>query len=155
MEFTLRNRQRRIKASWTAIAARAARAAAHVAARHPEAFAQIEEIEVTVLSDARIARVHTEFLDDPTPTDVITFHHGEILLGAETIASNAARHGTTLDDELLLCIIHGCLHLAGYLDASLRDFRLMKAEQERILKWLCSPTPARKTLLTRLPRHVI
>jgi len=134
--LTLRNRQRRIKASWATITAQAIRAAEHVAASHPEAFAHIEQIEVTVLSDAQIARIHAKFLDDPTPTDVITFHHGEILLGAETIADNAARHGTTLDDELLLCIIHGCLHLAGYLDASPRDFRRMKAEQERILKWL-------------------
>jgi len=131
--FSLHNRQRRVKAPWSDIAARGARAAAHVTAKYPEEFVAIEKIEVSVLSDARITRVHAEFLDDPTPTDVITFHHGEILLGAETIAANAVRHGTTLEDELLLCIIHGCLHLAGYLDASPHDFRRMKVEQERIL----------------------
>ena len=134
VKFSLHNRQRRVKAPWTRIAERGARAAEYVAAKHLEAFANIGEIEVSVLNDAEISRIHADFLGDPTPTDVITFHHGEILLGAETIASNAAHYGETLERELLRCIIHGCLHLAGFLDASPEDFQRMKTEEEVTLR---------------------
>mgnify|MGYP000738786712 CR=1 FL=1 len=52
--------------------------------REDAVLATLEEVEITFVDDAEIARVHGEFLDDPTPTDVITFHHGEILISADT-----------------------------------------------------------------------
>ncbi len=46
-----------------------------------EPLARLREVEATIVSDRSIARVHGQFFNDPTPTDVITFQHGEILLG--------------------------------------------------------------------------
>jgi rRNA maturation RNase YbeY len=42
--------------------------------------------------------------------------------------------GQSWRDELLLYIIHGCLHLCGYDDIRKADARKMAVEQERILK---------------------
>jgi len=91
-------------------------------------------VEVAILSDARIARVHGEFFEDPTPTDVITFQHGEILLGAETIGDNARGYHQTASEEAARCIIHGLLHLAGWDDLNSRDQKKMIGLQERIFK---------------------
>lgn len=91
------------------------------------------EIEVSLVSDEAIARVHGEFMDDPTPTDVITFHHGEILVSVETARREGPGHGNTADEETLLYIIHGLLHLNGYTDLREPDRSVMHRLQERIL----------------------
>jgi len=101
--------------------------------REDAVLATLEEVEVSYVSDAEIARVHGEFLDDPTPTDVITFHHGEILISAETAARQALDHGQTLEHELALYLIHGLLHLAGWHDEEETEAAEMAQTQESIL----------------------
>jgi len=96
-------------------------------------LAKLTVIEASILSDRLIAQVHREFFDDPTPTDVITFHHGEILLGAGVVAENAERFGRSVDEEAALCLIHGMLHLAGWDDLTPADARKMASRQEQIL----------------------
>jgi len=96
-------------------------------------LADLEEIEVSLLSDEAISAVHGEFMDDPTPTDVITFQHGEILVSAETAARCADQHGHPAEREALLYVIHGLLHLNGHDDLSEPARMAMHAEQERIL----------------------
>jgi len=91
-------------------------------------------IEATILSDRKIAAVHHEFFDDPTPTDVITFHHGEILIGAGVVTENARRFARTPDEEAALCLIHGLLHLAGWDDLTSADAKKMARRQEQIFK---------------------
>lgn len=66
----------------------------------------LEEIEISLISDDAIAQVHGDFLADPTPTDVITFHHGEILVSLDTARREAPQHGETFARETLLYIIH-------------------------------------------------
>jgi probable rRNA maturation factor len=102
--------------------------------REDAVLATLEEVEITYVSDAEIARVHGEFLDDPTPTDVITFHHGEILISAETAARQALDHGQTLEHELALYLIHGLLHLAGWHDEEEAEAAEMAHTQESILQ---------------------
>jgi len=94
----------------------------------------LEEIEITVVSDRTIGKVHGDFFDDPTATDVITFPHGEILLGAATIASNAAEYGHQPSEELALCVVHGFMHLGGWDDLTPSDARKMARRQEQIFK---------------------
>ncbi|MCA1963104.1 MAG: rRNA maturation RNase YbeY [Prosthecobacter sp.] len=94
----------------------------------------LEDIEITLVTDAEIARVHGEFLDDPTPTDVITFHHGEILISAETAAAAAPEHGQSLDEELALYLIHGLLHLSGWEDETPADAAAMAQTQAALLR---------------------
>ena len=123
---------------WLEQAARLAMPYCLKAAKTPEAFDLLPEIEVSIVTDDEIARVHSEFMSDPSPTDVITFHHGEILISADTAAREGPPHGHTTDQELLLYIIHGLLHLGGWDDHDPEEQREMHAAQDQILKELMS-----------------
>ena len=95
-------------------------------------------IEVTFLSDRAITKVHADFLDDPTPTDVITFRHsetlGEILVGVPTAAAHAKKFHQPVDHEMALCVIHGLLHLLDYDDMTPAECDIMHRRQDEILK---------------------
>ncbi len=52
----------------------------------------LESVEIAIVDDATIARVHGQYLNDPTATDVITFPYGEILVSCETELKYAASH---------------------------------------------------------------
>ena len=93
----------------------------------------LEEVEVSFITDEAIAKVHADFLADSTPTDVITFAHGEILISTETAIRQAAEHGQAPGREVALYIIHGLLHLNGHEDESEGGFSTMKRLQESIL----------------------
>jgi probable rRNA maturation factor len=92
------------------------------------------EVEITLLGEAAIAKVHGEFLEDTTPTDVITFEHGEILIGVPIAAANARKFRQPADHEVALCAIHGLLHLLGYDDLTEKERVIMHARQEEILQ---------------------
>lgn len=98
----------------------------------------LEEVEVSIVSDEVIAQVHQDFMDIPGATDVITFAHGEIVISAETASNYAADYGHTFDKELMLYMIHGLLHLAGHEDADPQERKVMEKIQEEILEqvWL-------------------
>lgn len=91
------------------------------------------EVEASIVSDDDIARIHGEFMDDPTPTDVITFQHGEILVSADTAALRGPEHGHETETELLLYLVHGLLHLAGWEDHDEAERTEMHRIQDRIL----------------------
>jgi len=97
-------------------------------------LSSLAAVEISILNDADIGKVHDEFFLDPSPTDVITFPYGEILLGAGVIAENARQFGNTPDEEAAICIIHGLLHLAGWEDAKAEERKRMHAQQEQIFK---------------------
>lgn len=136
-KLTIYNHQRaqKVDARWIQRTARAALPACLVAARDADAplFA-LPEIEVSIISDQQITRVHAGFLEDATPTDVITFHHGEILVSADTAARQGPEHGQPLNCELALYVIHGLLHLAGWDDHDPAEQKQMHALQEDILR---------------------
>lgn len=81
-----------------------------------------------------MAKIHREFLDEPGPTDVITFPYGEIVVCAPVAASRALEFRQTVTGELALYCIHGLLHLAGQDDIRPGDAKRMHREQDRILK---------------------
>jgi len=94
---------------------------------------EFDEIEVSLVSDEVISGVHGEFMEDPTPTDVITFHHGEIIVSLDTARREGPRHGNSFAEETLLYIIHGLLHLNGHTDLLEPDRTAMHRVQESIL----------------------
>ena len=87
---------------------------------------QSAEISVAIVDDSRMHALNRQYLDHDYPTDVLSFvlEHdaaagsleGEIIASADYAAREAARYGWTTDDELLLYVIHGCLHLVGHED---------------------------------------
>lgn len=104
------------------------------AARRGSVIGKLEEIGIILVSDGRMAALHGEFLSDPSPTDVITFQHGEIVVSAETAVREARRRALRVPEEVARYAIHGLLHLAGWSDAGARAAREMLAAQEKILR---------------------
>jgi probable rRNA maturation factor len=106
--------------------------------------AGIEEatISIAVVDDPTIAKLHDEFLNDPEPTDVLSFIlersqgvlEGEVVVSAETAMASAPRFGCTAEDELLLYVIHGTLHLVGYDDKTPRKRSLMRKREREYRK---------------------
>lgn len=101
------------------------------------------ELSLAFLTDAALAQLHADFLDDPTPTDVITFEGnptlgtaGEICVSADTAATYACRHRRDFGTELLLYLVHGWLHLSGYDDLQPAKKRVMRRAEARALRLL-------------------
>ncbi len=104
-----------------------------VALRSASVLADLEEVEVSFVDDETIGDVHLRFMDISGATDVITFDHGEIHISVETAQQQALEFGNSFERELMLYIIHGLLHLAGYEDAAQPDRERMDSLQQAIL----------------------
>lgn len=91
-------------------------------------------VEIAVVDDETIARVHDEFLNDPSETDAITFPYGEILVSCDTSARYAAEHNLSPQEELFRYMVHGLTHLHGYLDYEPADREALFAVQEPLVE---------------------
>lgn len=83
-------------------------------------------ISLTVVDDDEMHALNREHLDHDYPTDVLSFPLsdpgemlvGEIVVSTSTAVSNANEYGNRADEELLLYVVHGMLHLIGLDDKS-------------------------------------
>ncbi|MDI1318686.1 MAG: rRNA maturation RNAse YbeY [bacterium] len=131
----------------------------HSALRIPPSAIPPGELSLVFLTDPALARIHGDFMDDPTATDVITFEGdpaaglaGEICVSADTAARyvgllegrspdrpRSAGRPTlqeTFSTELALYVVHGWLHLAGYDDLQPAKKRRMRAAEARAMQLL-------------------
>jgi probable rRNA maturation factor len=99
------------------------------------------DLSLVFLTDAALARLHADFLGDPTSTDVITFEGdpalgvaGEICVSVDTAVTYARKHRRDFNAELTLYLIHGWLHLAGYDDLQPARKRVMRRAEARAMK---------------------
>ena len=135
MDIVVNNRQRRVpvRLQWLRQTAKAALAEClHHSDDGLFALKQLPAVEVAVVSDAVISKVHVDFMNLQGSTDVITFDHGEIVVSAETAAAYAIQHGHGVDEELALYIVHGLLHLNGYDDRPAAAKKRMFRVQEKV-----------------------
>ena len=93
----------------------------------------ITELNVILVSNRRMAKLHRRFLHLPGSTDVITFQHGEIFVSVETARSQARRFGNSVEGELCLYIAHGLLHLQGFDDKNSADAAEMDRAQKKLV----------------------
>jgi probable rRNA maturation factor len=99
----------------------------------------LPEIEFILVDRATMARVHGDFLGDPTETDVITFPYGEILVCPAVAQDRAVEFGHDLQTEVLLYCLHGLLHLAGYDDTKQKLALEMEKAQAELLRKVTGP----------------
>ena len=121
------------------IAAEAAALALSHAAVADSPLFHLATLEVALVDDETSDRVHREFMNIEGPTDVITFHHGEIVIGAQVAGRQAAQYGEPLAREVLRYLVHGLLHLAGHEDAEPDSRAAMESAQEAIVSQLWTP----------------
>ena len=108
--------------------------------RETLAFAERPALEVALLltDDAEIADFHGRFLDDPTPTDVITFPREDgngvdLVVSVERAHAIAADTGHAPQNELALYVVHGLLHACGFDDLDAAARREMRAAERVVL----------------------
>lgn len=101
------------------------------------------ELSLVFLTDAALAKLHGDFLADPSQTDVITFEGeptaglaGEVCVSVDTAAAYAKGRKIDFSAELTLYLVHGWLHLAGYDDLQPAKKRVMRRAEARALALL-------------------
>jgi probable rRNA maturation factor len=112
---------------------RAVRGAAEACRRAADLVLKGRDVVVALVDDSTIARLHGRFLGDPTPTDVLSFPHGEIVASGETARREARARGIDPLHELLLYVVHGALHLAGHRDKGRAERGRMRAAERQAL----------------------
>ena len=106
-----------------------------------EGFKRIGELNFIFCSDSYLLEINKQYLDHDTFTDIVTFDSsedqdtiaGDIFISVERISENATTFGVTQRDELHRVIIHGVLHLCGYLDKKKEDKELMTRKENSCL----------------------
>ena len=95
------------------------------------------DLSIVLVGPERMRRINKQYLRHDEVTDVITFE-GEIIICPSEAARNARRYGTTLQRELVLYVIHGILHLAGFDDKAVEDALRMRKKEQKLLQEICS-----------------
>ena len=98
-------------------------------------------LSIAVVDDPTIHALNQRYLAHDYPTDVLSFAlakddnrlEGEVVVSAETAVRAAQDFGWSADDELLLYVVHGTLHLVGYDDATDELRTQMRAAERRYL----------------------
>jgi len=111
------------------------------------------ELAVILLNDRQITEINETYLRHQGPTDVISFDYiqdfqmnefspedpytvGELYISLDTAARQGKEYGKSVNDELLLYIVHGILHLCGYDDHNEKDIKEMRKAETRVLNQL-------------------
>ncbi|MBY0457917.1 MAG: rRNA maturation RNase YbeY [Gemmataceae bacterium] len=106
------------------------------------------KVTLAFVDNAHIHRLNRQFLSHDEPTDVLTFPYtdpgaksleGEVVIGYEVATEYATDRGHELALELLLYVIHGCLHLSGYTDTDPAAEQKMRAKEREYLDKLGLP----------------
>ena len=103
------------------------------------------ELSIALVDDDAMASLNEGYRGVARPTDVLAFsllegegarHRGKLLgdvvIGIETAARQAAERHRALRDELLRLLIHGVLHLLGYDHEEDDEARVMRREERRL-----------------------
>lgn len=100
-------------------------------------------VEVILVSDADIRKLHKTWMGKSSATDVITFPidteppiYAEIYISVETARRQAKDYGVSLRNELCRLAVHGALHLAGYDDGTPEEREAMHKLENRYIKGL-------------------
>lgn len=105
-------------------------------------------ISLAVVDDKTIHDLNKRFLSHDYATDVLSFlssveddHlEGEVIVSADTAISSAADYDWPPMHELILYILHGVLHLAGYDDHTSEDrLRMRELESQHLRALGISP----------------
>jgi probable rRNA maturation factor len=112
-------------------------------ARALDPDAHWKEVSLVLMDDDGMAKVNSEHLGKPHPTDVISFSYaslpgepegasGEVLVNVErAVVEGRRRKSPSL--ELALYIAHGCLHLAGETDDTPGARQRMQRREKMLL----------------------
>jgi probable rRNA maturation factor len=99
------------------------------------------QLAVRVVNEASMSQLHQEHANISDTTDVLTFDngstgtsiHADIAICSDVAFSVASDRNHTLNEELLLYVVHGVLHCMGFDDHQEDAHQKMHEEEDRIL----------------------
>jgi probable rRNA maturation factor len=112
---------------------------------HPQA-----ELSVVLVDEAAMQQLHLQWMDEPGPTDVLSFPMdelrpgtddedsepgllGDVVVCPQVAAVQARGAGHSAHEEMLLLTTHGILHLLGYDHAEPGEEKEMFELQRKLL----------------------
>lgn len=112
---------------------------------HPDA-----ELAIVLVDEAAMEQLHLQWMDEPGPTDVLSFPMdelrpgtddaqtpagllGDIVLCPQVAVAQAESAGHTATEELTMLTVHGLLHLLGFDHAEPDDEKEMFGLQHELL----------------------
>lgn len=112
---------------------------------HPQA-----ELSILLVDEAVMSELHEQWMDEPGPTDVLSFPMdelrpgtqaepspagllGDVVLCPQVAARQARDAGHSTTEELLLLTTHGILHLLGFDHAEPEEEKEMFGLQRQLL----------------------
>ena len=116
---------------------------------HPQA-----ELSVVLVDEAAMSDLHVRWMNEPGPTDVLSFPMdelrqpqddeepepgmlGDVVICPQVATRQALAAGHHRDDEMALLLTHGILHLLGYDHAEAEEHAEMFGLQARLLaEWV-------------------
>jgi probable rRNA maturation factor len=110
----------------------------------------LTELSVLLVDTDAMSDLHVRWMDEPGPTDVLSFPMdelrpgrdddptpagllGDVVLCPDVAAEQARRAGHSTSEELLLLTVHGILHLLGFDHAEPEEEKEMFGLQRRLL----------------------
>jgi len=103
-------------------------------------------VDLEVVGADEMAALNEQYLRHAGPTDVLSFNlsdgddgplNAQIIVCGDVAAAEGRQHGLTPQQELMLYVIHGLLHLTGHDDRTAGKARAMRARQEELLGRFC------------------
>ncbi len=109
------------------------------------------DVAILLVDEGAMEALHVQWMDEPGPTDVLSFPMdelrpgtedaptpegllGDIVLCPQVAESQAQTAGHTTQDELILLTTHGLLHLLGFDHAEPEEEREMFALQRDLIQ---------------------
>ena len=95
-----------------------------------------KEISLVFVAPRRMQGLNKRFLGHDYVTDVITFDLGdcaEIIICPVMALTHAKVYSQGVNKEILLYVLHGLLHVAGYDDKRKSDIKRMRLKEKKLL----------------------
>lgn len=110
-------------------------------------------LSIVVTDDETVRGLNRQYRQVDAPTDVLSFsaesempgaedeppYLGDLIVALPTVERQAASEGHTVEDELVLAVVHGSLHLLGYDHDTPEHQAAMWAVQDELLGALGVP----------------
>lgn len=100
------------------------------------------DLNYVFCSDDYLLKINVEYLDHDYLTDIITFDNseddglieGDIFISVDRVKDNAKTYQVSDEHELKRVLVHGVLHLCGYLDKTDEEEKRMRAKENHYLQ---------------------
>ena len=108
-----------------------------------------QELSVLLADDRKIRTLNKQYRAQDRATDVLSFSQneeenkpnshlmGDVVISTVTAKRQAAEHGLTLEEEIVLLLIHGIMHLLGFdHERSNEEACRMKQKTRELFNWI-------------------